>query len=200
MKRVLLATFGALVAATVVCVTIVLPAELGVDPTGIGRALGLTGLAESPPRAVRQTATAWRSDVRRFELAPFESAEFKYRLAAGDGLAYAWTASGEVVWDLHAEPEGAAPEVAESFAQGRGAADGGTYVAAFPGLHGWFWENRGALPVTVDLRASGFPTEAIHYAGGRADPVALAAPWPEAVAGTTGEGRGEPVEVDSGVE
>lgn len=200
MKRVLLATFGALVAATVVCVTIVLPAELGVDPTGIGRALGLTGLAESPPRAVRQTATAWRSDVRRFELAPFESAEFKYRLAAGDGLAYAWTASGEVVWDLHAEPEGAAPEVAESFAQGRGATDRGTYVAAFPGLHGWFWENRGARPVTVNLRASGFPTEAFHYAGGRADPVALAAPWPEGVAGTTGEGRGAPVAVESGVE
>ena len=192
MKRVLLATFGALVAATAVCVTIVLPAELGVDPTGIGRALGLTGLAEPPPRAVQQTATPWRSDVRRFELAPFESAEFKYRLAAGDGLAYAWAASGEVVWDLHAEPEGAAPEVAESFAQGRGAADGGTYVAAFPGLHGWFWENRGALPVTVDLRASGFPTEAIHYAGGRADPLALAAPWPE--------GAAAPVEVESGVE
>lgn len=184
MKRVLLATLGALAAATGVCVAFVLPAELGVDPTGIGRTLGLTGLAEPPPRAVRQTATAWRSDVRRFELSPFESTEFKYRLAAGDGLAYAWSATGEVVFDLHAEPDGAAPGVAESFAQGRGDADRGTYVAAFAGLHGWFWENRGAVPVTVALRASGFPTEAIHYAGGRADPVALAAP-PKDVAPTS---------------
>ena len=173
MKRVLLATLGAFVAATAVCVAFVLPAELGVDPSGIGRLLGLTGLAEAPPTAVRQTDAALRQDMRRFELAPFESVEFKYQLAAGDGFVYAWAASGEVVFDLHAEPAGAAPGVAESFAQGRATADRGSYVASFHGLHGWFWENRGHETVAVSLQVAGFPTSAIHYAGGRADAVPL---------------------------
>lgn len=173
MKRVLLATLGAFAAATAVCIAFVLPAELGVDPTGVGRLLGLTGLAEAPPTAVRQTDAALRQDTRRFELAPFESVEFKYQLATGDGFVYAWAASGEVVFDLHAEPAGAAPGVAESFAQGRSAAGRGSYRASFDGLHGWFWENRGHETLVVSLQLAGFPTGAIHYAGGRADSVPL---------------------------
>ncbi len=146
----------------------VLPAEFGVDPTGIGRTLGLTGLGGVPPRDVHRTTTPLVEDDRRFELAPFESVELKYDLAQGDGLTYAWTATGEVVFDLHAEPEGADPGVAESFAQGRDVADSGTYVARFPGIHGWFWENRGTGTVTVRLRVAGFATGATRYHDGDA--------------------------------
>ncbi|PSD15844.1 hypothetical protein C7E19_09155 [Stenotrophomonas maltophilia] len=45
--RLLRATFIATAVAAVLLVTTVLPAEYGVDPTGIGRALGLTKLAET---------------------------------------------------------------------------------------------------------------------------------------------------------
>ncbi len=176
MKRVLLASLGAFLAATAACVAFVLPAEMGVDPTGIGRALGLTGLAEPPNRAVRRTSAPLVVDGRRFELAPFESVEFKYRLAAGDALVYAWTATGEVVFDLHAEPADASPGVAESFAQGRAAKDSGTYVAAFAGIHGWFWENRGYETVAVALQVAGFAAAATHYYDGRAEEVELLAP------------------------
>ncbi len=176
MKRLAVAVALALLVANAAFFALVLPAEFGRDPLGTGAALGLTGLAGAPPAAVQRTEAALQQDARAFELAPFESVEFKYDLAAGDGLVYAWRATGEVVFDFHAEPEGAAPDAAESFAQGRGAADAGTYVAAFPGIHGWFWENRGARTVTVELRTAGFASGATQYHDGRASRMA----WPEA--------------------
>ena len=175
MKRIAWATFGALAAANAIFFAFVLPAEFGIDPTGIGRTLGLVGLAGAPPEDVHRTATPLLADRRAFELAPFESVEFKYDLAAGDGLVYAWTATGEVVFDFHAEPEGAAPGVAESFAQGRADADRGTYVAHFTGIHGWFWENRGVATVAVSLRVSGFATGAAAYRDGDAQRIAIGA-------------------------
>ena len=33
--------------------------------------------------------------------------------------------------------------------------DNGVLVAAFDGMHGWFWQNRGTAPVTLALRTSG---------------------------------------------
>ncbi|MYD98529.1 MAG: hypothetical protein F4X98_14260 [Gammaproteobacteria bacterium] len=162
----LVATLGALLVATAAFVAFVLPAEFGIDPTGVGRALGLTGLAGAPPQDLHRTDTLLVQDVREFELAPFESVELKYDLAAGDGFVYAWSATGEVFFDVHAEPEGADPGVAEGFAQDRDIADAGTYVARFAGIHGWFWENRGATTVTVRVRTTGFVTGATRYHDG----------------------------------
>lgn len=166
MRRVLVATLGALLAATAAFVAFVLPAEFGIDPTGIGRALGLTGLAGAPPQDLHRTDTRLVQDFREFDLAPFESVELKYDLAVGDGFVYAWNATGEVLFDIHAEPADADPGVAESFAQGRATADAGTHVARFTGIHGWFWENRGAATVTVRVRTIGFVTGATRYHDG----------------------------------
>lgn len=166
MKRVLLATGAAFAVATAAFVTFVLPAEFGTDPTGVGGLLGLTALGGRPAEDLSRTNGHLVQDFREFQLAPFESVELKYDLVAGDGLVYAWNATGEVVFDFHAEPEGAEPGVAESFAQGRDIADAGTYVARFNGIHGWFWENREARSVTVRLRTTGFATGATRYHDG----------------------------------
>ena len=174
MKRVLIASALALAAASAVFFALVLPAEFGVDPTGTGRLLGLTGLAGEPPTDVHRTTLALVGDEREFELAPFESVELKYDLATGAGMVYSWNATGEVVFDLHAEPAGAPEGVGESFAQGRATADSGAYVASFDGVHGWFWENRGYASVVVTLRAVGFMGGATHYADGRSERVPLA--------------------------
>lgn len=170
-KRIGLATAAALLAAVTVLVTMVLPAEFGIDPTGVGGALGLVGLAGEERSEVSRTETRLVADHRRFELAPFESVEFKYDLAEGDGLVYAWAASGEVVHDLHAEPTGAPEGFAESFVVGRGSADGGTYLAPYEGIHGWFWENRGSSTVTVGLHVAGFAGGATRYHDGVAQRV-----------------------------
>ena len=168
MKRVLLATVAALLVATAAFVTFVLPAEFGIDPTGVGGALGLTGFGGGPVEDLHRTTGHLVQDFREFELAPFESVELKYDLVADDGLVYAWSATDEVVFDVHAEPAGAEPGVAESFAQGRAVSDAGTYVARFDGIHGWFWENRGATTVTLRLRIAGFQTGATRYHDGMA--------------------------------
>lgn len=45
-KQLLRSTFIAIVSAVVILVTVVLPAEYAIDPTGIGRSLGLAKMAE----------------------------------------------------------------------------------------------------------------------------------------------------------
>jgi hypothetical protein len=45
-----LGVLGAAIVAVIVLVTAVLPAEYGIDPTGIGRALGLTSMSQSATR------------------------------------------------------------------------------------------------------------------------------------------------------
>lgn len=162
------ATLLSIAIAAVLLVTIVLPAEYGLDPLGTGEVLGLTGLARVGPQAVIDETGPLRSDRVSFELAPFESVEYKYRLERDAALVFSWSASGEVVFDLHAEPDGATAGYAESFAQGRGRGAHGTYVAPFPGIHGWFWENRGAESVIVELGASGFFTRATEFRDGDA--------------------------------
>jgi len=53
-KRLLMTTAIAIAGALLVLVIIVLPAEYGIDPTGAGRAMGLTAMAE-PTRAIEIT-------------------------------------------------------------------------------------------------------------------------------------------------
>ncbi len=157
------ATVLSILVAAVVLITLVLPAEYDLDPLGTGAALGLTGLSRSGPEALVDQPMPYRQETRAFELGPFESVEYKYRLAAKAGLVFSWQATGEVVFDFHAEPDGAEPGYAESFEQGRDLSRHGTYTAPFPGIHGWFWENRGSEPVTVILHASGFADTATEY-------------------------------------
>jgi len=157
------ATLISIAVATTILVTLVLPAEYDLDPLGTGAALGLTGLSRSGPDALIDQPSPFRQEQRVFELAPFESVEYKYRLDAGAGLVFSWQASGEVVFDFHAEPDGAEEGFAESFAQGRELARHGTYSAAFPGIHGWFWENRGTELVTVRLNAAAFTDLATEF-------------------------------------
>jgi hypothetical protein len=45
-RQLLRSTFLALVSAAVILITVVLPSEYGIDPTGIGRALGLAEMGE----------------------------------------------------------------------------------------------------------------------------------------------------------
>ena len=81
-------------------------------------------------------------------------------------MLYDWTATGEVLYELHGEPDGAAPGYAESFDRARAERGAGTYVAPFPGIHGWFWENRGEADATLTLRTAGFYSTAFEFRDG----------------------------------
>ena len=67
-KRLVVSVVLAAVVAAVLLVTVILPAEYGVDPTGIGRALGLTELS-APARTITVTdVPAGNERVREIEI------------------------------------------------------------------------------------------------------------------------------------
>lgn len=151
--------------AGVVLVTVVLPAEYNIDPLGTGQALGLVVLAgggAAPAIPVRADGLidqpeVYRLDQRAFELEPGEFVEFKYRLEAGQAMVYSWTASYWVRSEMHSEADDAPEGTAEFFeVVERALGRNGSYVAPFPGIHGWYWLNETDRPVTVTLNASGF--------------------------------------------
>ncbi len=172
--RLLWTTLIALIAAAVLLITIVLPAEFGIDPLGSGRLLGLTDMAE--PDVHTEQAQSFRNDEVTFILSPFQSVEYKYEMEEGAAMIYTWQATGVLTYDLHAEPDVAAgyPEDFEISADaGRETERNGSYIAPFAGIHGWFWENRGAEDVTITLTAAVFSDTAIEYSGGRQIPRTL---------------------------
>jgi hypothetical protein len=70
-KRIALSALVACVVAGIVLVTAVLPAEYGVDPTGIGRALGFTALSE-PVRTIEITDVIGGNEaIREVEIPDF---------------------------------------------------------------------------------------------------------------------------------
>jgi hypothetical protein len=170
--RIWRATVVAFVIAVVVLVVAVLPAEYGIDPLGIGRALGLTALAgvrdeaSAPPAAPAAHDAGLAQDSYTVELRPFEAVEYKYRLEQGRGLVYEWTTSAPVEWDFHGEPDGAPARFSESYEKGYSASSRGVFVATKPGIHGWFWENQGEGRITVTLKASGFYSASTEFRDG----------------------------------
>ena len=62
MAKIVTATVTALIVASVILITVVLPAEYGIDPLGTGRALGLTDLGKAsgrpPERPAPETPTS----------------------------------------------------------------------------------------------------------------------------------------------
>ncbi len=57
-RQLVRSTLVAAAAAAAILVTVVLPSEYGVDPTGVGRVLGLTGMGEIKVQLAREAAAA----------------------------------------------------------------------------------------------------------------------------------------------
>jgi hypothetical protein len=170
-ERIALNLGTALLAAGLLLVIAVLPAEYGVDPLGIGARLGLIALSDvkkgvdafqasraAPAGApiVAPHEHRYQDETVDFTLGPREAIEYKYRLEKGEPLLYSWTATAPVNYELHAEPDGAPRGYAESFEKKQAQAASGTLTAPFSGIHGWYWENQSGAAVTVTLSAAGF--------------------------------------------
>ena len=176
------ASVAALVVATILLVTVVFPAEYGMDPLGTGRALGLSALsgAAAPEQPVPPPDGAkvapiqegpfalypadFKVDSREIVLGPYEYVEYKYHLERGATMLFSWQASGDVMHDFHGDPEGQSSSTsAQSFdSRPRRQADG-SFVAPFTGIHGWFWENLGGDMITVRVTTAGFYTSAHQF-------------------------------------
>ena len=189
---------AALLAAGAIFVVFILPAEFGRDPTGLGRALGLEvlsteGMNEEQLRGAKRTGVlaelgggsiADPQDRYTVELAPFASTEFKYTLAEGDRMRFAWEATGPVDFDMHAHPFEGGEALTESYAVTKAPSQSGVYTAQFSGIHGWFWQNRTMDNVTLTLEAAGPMTESRIFDQFGEHPRELAPPSGSAAAGT----------------
>ena len=159
--QLLRSTVIALIAAIVILVTMVLPAEYAIDPTGAGRVLGLTEMGEiknslekeakedrrkhgrqsNPidtlwelfiPSAYAQAA--WKDEVA-FPLKPGKTMGVKLTMSKAATAHYKWTAEGgQMNFDLHAHGKGSESVI---YKKARGKKkDDGSFTTTFTGVHG----------------------------------------------------------------
>jgi hypothetical protein len=172
-QRIAVAAAAALLAAGLILVMFILPAEFGVDPLGTGARFGLLelGLTGQRVEALDAAASAntggqpiivgqerpFQEETIEFKVPARDGMEYKYRLDKGEALLYSWKSSGPVNYELHAEPDGGPRGYAQSYEKGPQATQAsGTLTAPFSGIHGWYWENTSDQEVTVTLTAVGF--------------------------------------------
>lgn len=168
-RQILLALAGSLLIAGACLITLVLPAEYGLDPLGTGKLLGLTGLAEREKTIVHPESGSLANDKITFELAPYESVEYKFELGADSSLSFNWQANVEVAYEFHGEPDAGPAGFAETYAAGKASSDAGTATLPFSGKHGWYFANRTFTNATITLTTSGFYSRVYAYRDGFVD-------------------------------
>ena len=184
-KQLLKSTAIAAGAAVAILVTVVMPAEYGVDPTGVGGVIGLTEkgeiktqLAEEAEldRQMQQPAADEQSSLLDDLLGLFIGTahaqeaeswtdEFSFTLEPGEGIEWKLVmeegATAEYAWAaeggvVNYDLHGAGGGQSVSYEDGRGqTSDKGTITAAFTGNHGWFWRNRDSQDVTITVYLRG---------------------------------------------
>ena len=181
------AALWAFLIAAVLLVAAVLPAEYGIDGTGLGRLFGLTSMGERkmatakaigeanattlPLTTAKVNAAAadqystisklpLRHDEIEVKLAPNGQVEYKTSLPEGELIVFTWDAGAATVkFDFHGEPT-AGPEGAFlSYQKGSASQSGGSLKAPFAGTHGWYWKNATDSNVVIKLKVSGFYSE-----------------------------------------
>ena len=179
------------VAGVAILVTVVLPAERAIDPTGVGRILGLTEmgeikreLAEEAERDRLLHDSGQSSSLLLDMLGLFAGA------AHAQEQAQAWTdvvsftlepdASAQIklvmqagdvatyAWSaqggrINFDLHAHGDGQSAEYDRGRGATEGaGRIEAGFAGEHGWFWRNRDDAVITVTLQLGGAYSEIVE--------------------------------------
>lgn len=188
-RQLVLSTVLAAIAAVVLLVAVVLPAEYGIDPTGIGKVLRMTEMgtvkkqlaaeaaADATATAPNATAPAAQSaaadEIKPPAKVVAPTAQWRdetpFTLAAGQGLEIKLVmvqgAKAQYAWtvdggEVNFDTHGDGLGKSISYEKGRGVATkDGVLEAAFTGNHGWYWRNRGKADVKVILRTTGEYTE-----------------------------------------
>jgi hypothetical protein len=164
------ATAVAALVALALLVTVVLPAEYGIDPTGIGKQLGLQQMRSEPAAPepaqplipdsnspVDRRDGPYRSDELTLMLLPGKGAEIKASMKKGDRFLFNWTSDAPVNFDMHGDELNAPKDVFTSYWKDEQKEAGhGSFVAPFEGIHGWYWVNKTNRPVTIRVTTCGF--------------------------------------------
>jgi hypothetical protein len=180
-RTIALASLAALLGAGALFVTLVLPAEYGIDPLGTGKLLGVAAIAQPPEQeaitfktddvgvaapvregALTHYATPFNVNTAVLSIGPNEFVEYKYHMSKDASLEFTWEASGPVEHDNHSEPDTYPDDPAISLDKRKVQKSNGTLVAPFNGLHGWYWRNMSDKPITVKVTAAGFYEYAVE--------------------------------------
>ena len=177
-SQLLKSTIIALVVGGVLLLCVVIPAEYGKDPTGVGELLGLKKMGEIKIRLGKESlnedqvfnenisfkdeirvdteTTEENHDVLEFILKPDEAIEIKLEMIEGSLVKYNWkTHNGGLNYNLHGDGyKGSRQSI--TYKKGRMTSyDSGEIISEFDGYHGWFWRNRNSAAVTVTLETIG---------------------------------------------
>ena len=177
--QLLKSTIIAIIMIVILFVMVILPAEYGTDPTGVGKILGLKemgdikmslleesqneSLQESEPFSIdtdsveaEKISDTINEDVVEITIEPGKAIEIKLEMKIGDVVQYEWrTIKGGLNYNLHGDGyKGSKKSI--NYKKGRMvSSDSGELKAEFDGYHGWFWRNREKFSVTVILQTFG---------------------------------------------
>ena len=139
--------------------TLILPAEYNIDPTGIGAKLGLTIFNQEESTPVLSVASEQKQNVVEtieVKVPAGRGVEYKFDMEQHQKLTYEWVVDGSALYfDLHGEPKGDTTGYFESYAIATSSQMKGSFTTPFAGSHGWYWKNTSDKPVTVLLIVNG---------------------------------------------
>jgi len=174
--------------AGVLLVSVVMPAEYGIDPTGMGKVIGLKKMGEIKTSLAEEAAadeamqantesgsaeeekdasvseaalpaTTTLNHQMQFTLAADEAAEIKVDMSKGSTVKYSWqTDAGKANFDVHGDSKSLDIGY-HGYSKGSEQKDAGEIEAAFDGSHGWFWRNRTSQDITITLQTEGEYTD-----------------------------------------
>tara|TARA_B110000211_G_scaffold234173_1_gene302731 strand:+ start:8042 stop:8572 length:531 start_codon:yes stop_codon:yes gene_type:complete len=160
-KTLIKASVSAVVFAAIAIVTLILPAEYNIDPTGVGEKLGLTILAtagDEQQSIADPIANKGSDEFQTIEVTvpAGRGIEYKFFMKQHEKMTYEWLTDGEPLYfDLHGEPEGDTTGYFESYTIATSNEMKGSYTTPFTGSHGWYWKNKSDNPVSVQLLVKG---------------------------------------------
>jgi hypothetical protein len=182
--QLLRSTAIAAASAAAILVTVVLPAEYNIDPTGIGGVLGLAEMGEIKVQLAEEAEADRLMELGTQEQSSFMNDIFGLFVGTAhaqeaevwrDETSFTLAPGGSAEWKLVME-EGQRVEYrmlveggrvnfdmhghgggqSVTYDKGRGSTgDEGELVAEFDGEHGWFWRNRDSSEATVTVQVRG---------------------------------------------
>jgi hypothetical protein len=118
--------------------------------------------APTPPSAAGASAAPSTADtalehVTTITLANGQAAEIKLSMRKNAVIQYDWSTGGVPVnYDTHGDPDGAPKDFYHGYGKGSNKTGmQGDLVAAFDGIHGWYWRNRSGVAATITLKTKG---------------------------------------------
>jgi hypothetical protein len=146
----------ALVIAVIALVLFILPAEYNIDPTGVGKKLGLTVFNDDAKPTYVQQSPVEQHDSVILTVPAGKGIEYKLAMNKYSKATYQWTTDGDELYvDLHGEPAGDTTGYFESYAIATTDEMSGSLTTPFTGSHGWYWKNNSDVDIQIQLVFNG---------------------------------------------